>query len=407
MVSLEPNAVQRHRNTILECLRDPDISIRRRALDLSFALINAENVRPLIRELLAFLEIADTEFKLNMTSQICIAADRYAPNKRWHVDTALRVLKLAGGYVREEILSSFIRLIGLTPELQMYTTQKLYASLREDITQEGLTIAGVWCLGEYGEQVIKGGNYEEEELAREVKESDIVDLLDTIRTSIYATPVITEYLLTALIKLTTRLQESAQINRVRAILAQSTGNLNVELQQRAVEYGNLFEFDTIRKGVVERMPAPEIREENRVLGEATPKKGKASRRSVHVKQSAPKDLLNILGGEEESTSPSDSAIFGGKEKNAELLKDLFGPSPSGLSTNGSSPSQPARSNVSDIMDLFGTGGGAPSMPTAVSPAPVPAFSMGGASSLDDMFGRREEPIAPQSQRYRTSITIHD
>ena len=46
-----------------------------------------------------------------MTSQICIAADRYAPNKRWHIDTVLRVLKLAGGYVREEILSSFIRLV--------------------------------------------------------------------------------------------------------------------------------------------------------------------------------------------------------------------------------------------------------------------------------------------------------
>ena len=167
-MSLEPNAVQRHRNTILECLRDPDISIRRRALDLSFALINAENVRPLIRELLAFLEIADTEFKLAMTSQICIAADRYAPNKRWHVDTVLRVLKLAGGYVREEILSSFIRLVGLTPELQMYTTQKLYASLKEDITQEGLTVAAVWCIGEYGDQLLKGGNYEEEELVKEV-----------------------------------------------------------------------------------------------------------------------------------------------------------------------------------------------------------------------------------------------
>ena len=79
-----------------------------------------------------------------------------------------------------------------------------------------------------------------------------------------------EYLLTAFIKLTPRLQQPAQINRIRTLLAQSTGNLNVELQQRAVEYGNLFEFDAIRKGVVERMPAPEIREENRVLGEAAP-----------------------------------------------------------------------------------------------------------------------------------------
>jgi AP-1 complex subunit gamma-1 len=94
VVAVEPNAVQRHRNTILDCLRDPDISIRRRALDLSFTLINESNVRVLIRELLAFLEVADNEFKPVMTTQIGIAADRFAPNKRWHVDTMLRVLKL-------------------------------------------------------------------------------------------------------------------------------------------------------------------------------------------------------------------------------------------------------------------------------------------------------------------------
>src|SRR5690606_7329280 len=68
VVAVEPNAVQRHRNTILDCLRDPDISIRRRALDLSFTLINETNVRVLIRELLSFLEVADNEFKPIMTS---------------------------------------------------------------------------------------------------------------------------------------------------------------------------------------------------------------------------------------------------------------------------------------------------------------------------------------------------
>lgn len=91
---MDTNAVQRHRNIILDCLRDGDISIRRRALELSYALINEQNVRVLIRELLAFLEVADDEFKLGMTTQICLAAERFAPNKRWHIDTVLRVLKL-------------------------------------------------------------------------------------------------------------------------------------------------------------------------------------------------------------------------------------------------------------------------------------------------------------------------
>jgi AP-1 complex subunit gamma-1 len=96
VVAMDTNAVLRHRNTILDCLRDGDISIRRRALELSYALVQENNVRILIRELLAFLEVADNEFKLAMTTQICQAAERFAPNKRWHIDTVLRVLKLVG-----------------------------------------------------------------------------------------------------------------------------------------------------------------------------------------------------------------------------------------------------------------------------------------------------------------------
>ncbi|GES74138.1 adaptor protein complex AP-1 gamma subunit [Rhizophagus clarus] len=188
-VSIDTNAVQRHRNIILDCLRDGDISIRRRALELSFALINETNVRVLTRELLAFLEVADNEFKQGMTTKICLAADRFAPNKRWHIDTVLRVLKLAGNYVREEILSNFIRLVAQTKDLNAYTVQKLYAALKADISQESLTLASVWVIGEYGDILIKGGSFEEEELVKEVTELDVVDLFESILAGPYANQI--------------------------------------------------------------------------------------------------------------------------------------------------------------------------------------------------------------------------
>lgn len=386
VVAIDTNAVQRHRNTILECLRDPDISIRRRALDLSFTLINESNVRVLIRELLAFLEVADNEFKPNMTSQIGIAADRYAPNKRWHVDTMLRVLTLAGNYVKEPILSSFIRLIATTPELQTYAVQKLYTNLKKDITQESLTQAGAWCIGEYGDALLRGGQYEEEELVQEVKEHELIDLFTTILNSNYATQVTTEYIITALIKLTTRLQDTAQIERVRRLLQYHQTSLDVEVQQRAVEYGNLFSFDQIRRGVLEKMPPPQIKESSRVLGEAAKKTTKAAGKKTN-KAAKPKeeDLLFDLMGDTNLPSPS---VPNGGTNNADLLADILGGTTS--PPTSASPA-PAQSNVASIMDLFSQG------PTSTpSPAPAPAAAPSAVLDLFNTAPAAASAPAPQA-----------
>ncbi|OTB05282.1 hypothetical protein M426DRAFT_320093 [Hypoxylon sp. CI-4A] len=361
VVAIEPNAVQRHRNTILECLRDPDISIRRRALDLSFTLINESNVRVLIRELLAFLEVADNEFKPSMTSQIGIAADRYSPNKRWHIDTMLRVLTLAGNYVKEPIMASFVRLVATTPELQTYAVQKLYANLKKDITQESLTHAGAWCIGEYADSLLRGGQYEEEELVQEVKEHEIIDLFNTILNSNYATQIATEYIVTALVKLSTRLSDGTQIERVKQLLQFHQTSLDVEIQQRAVEYGNLFAYDEIRRGVLEKMPAPQIKEESRVLGEATkkPKKGANRRSKLIAKPTTDQDLLDLMG--DTTTTPIVSPTNGG-QSNTDLLADILGGSTASPAPATSPP--PQQSNAASIMDLFSQG------PSAPSPAPA-------------------------------------
>ncbi|KPA43881.1 ap-1 complex subunit gamma-1 [Fusarium langsethiae] len=380
VVAIEPNAVQRHRNTILECLRDPDISIRRRALDLSFTLINEGNVRVLIRELLAFLEVADNEFKPTMTSQIGIAADKFAPNKRWHFDTMLRVLSLAGNYVKEQILSSFVRLVATTPELQTYAVQKLYINLKKDITQESLTQAGAWCIGEYADALLKGGQYEEEELVQEVKEHEVIDLFSLILNSAYATQVSTEYIVTALMKLTTRFSDPAQIEKIRRILQYHQTSLDIEIQQRVVEYGNLFSFDQVRRGVLEKMPIPQIKEESRVLGSA-PTKKKASNRKSRVIKPTEQDLLDIMDAPAATPmAPSTT--------NTDLLADILG---GASSPPPSASSPPPGSNMSNIMDLFGS---APVSSTA-SPAPP-------SSNLDLM-----SPVssAPQPQTPQTPAGI--
>ena len=55
MAEVDHAAVSRHRSTIIGCLKENDPSIRRRALEFVFALVNLKNVEELVRELLNYL----------------------------------------------------------------------------------------------------------------------------------------------------------------------------------------------------------------------------------------------------------------------------------------------------------------------------------------------------------------
>eukprot|EP00124_Ichthyophonus_hoferi_P000573 Ihof_evm7s22 gene=Ihof_evmTU7s22 len=178
-------AVQRHRGTIVDCLKDSDISIRRRALELIFALMNHSNIRTLMREILGFLDVADSEFKAYICSSIASSAGKYAPSKRWHMDTLLKMLTSAGQYVSEELVSQVIIMITQTPELHAYVTQRLFVALQDNISQQPTVQIASWCIGEYGDMLIAGG-LEEEEVV-DTNENEVIDLLQNILESSFCT----------------------------------------------------------------------------------------------------------------------------------------------------------------------------------------------------------------------------
>lgn len=368
VVGIDTNAVQRHRTIILDCLRDGDISIRRRALELSYALVNEQNVRVMIRELLAFLEVADNEFKLGMTTQICLAAERFAPNKRWHIDTMLRVVKLAGNYVREEVLSAFVRLICHTPELQVYTTHKLYLALRQDVSQESLTLVALWVIGEFGELLLQGHNIgigtESEEPVQEVKDSDVVGLVDLVLLSPYVNHTIRQFSLTSLAKLSSRFSASSPAqSTINQILGRYTSSAELEIQQRAVEFIQLLGMPDIKAGVLERMPPPELKAS--VMGTVSEKRAVGSTR-------IDKDSLVDLMGDEVAApaTPGPGSAMVSAQTTQDLLADIFG----GGDVISPSASQPAKSSVNEILGLFGT--------THAPVAPPSASSIFG----DDILG---------------------
>ena len=77
----------------------------------------------------------------------------------------------------------------------------------------------------------------------------------------YANYLTRQFVLTALTKIASRPTTSpAQQERTQALFAAYTTSPELEIQQRAVEFANLYNLGDIRAGVLERMPAPELKQ---------------------------------------------------------------------------------------------------------------------------------------------------
>nr|XP_017212306.1 AP-1 complex subunit gamma-1 isoform X2 [Danio rerio] len=325
-VQTDHNAVQRHRSTIVDCLKDLDVSIKRRAMELSFALVNGNNIRGMMKELLYFLDSCDPEFKADCASGIFLAAEKYAPSKRWHIDTIMRVLTTAGSYVRDDSVPNLIQLITNSVEMHAYTVQRLYKALLDDISQQPLVQVASWCIGEYGDLLVSGQCEEEEPI--QVSEDEVLDVLEGLLVSNLSAPVTRGYSLTAIMKLSTRF---SSVNRIKKVVSIYGSSIDVELQQRAVEYNALFKkYDHMRPALLERMP---IMEKSATNGpaEIVQTNGETDAPILDTKHppnipqpiSQANDLLDLLGGNDvvpviQTTAPTKPASAGGE------LLDLLG-----------------------------------------------------------------------------------
>ncbi|XP_030468889.2 AP-1 complex subunit gamma-2-like [Syzygium oleosum] len=258
-ISVDAQAVQRHRATILECVKDSDASIRKRALELVYLLINESNVKPLTKELIDYLEVSDQEFKGDLTAKICSIVEKFSPEKIWYIDQMLKVLSEAGNFVKDEVCHALIVVISNATDLHGYTVRALYRAFQASSEQESLVRVAVWCIGEYGDMLVKNVGMLDVEDPITVTESDAVDVAE-IAIKRHTSDLTTKAMaLIALLKLSSRFPSCSE--RIRDIIVQQKGSLVLELQQRSIEFNSILDkHRNIRSALVERMP---------VLDEAT------------------------------------------------------------------------------------------------------------------------------------------
>jgi AP-1 complex subunit gamma-1 len=83
--------------------------------------------------LINYLLVADSEFRKELSNKICLICEKYAPTKKWHIDTVIKVLSMSGSSVHEEYISQIISVIATTPELHAYSVGKTFSLLSDNV----------------------------------------------------------------------------------------------------------------------------------------------------------------------------------------------------------------------------------------------------------------------------------
>ncbi|KAG3185624.1 AP-1 complex subunit gamma-2 [Phytophthora cactorum] len=392
--------------------KDPDTSIRQRALELIYSLVNSSNIQTLAREMLNYLVIAPNEQKPELCSRIADAVNRYAPSSRWHIDTLITMLSIAGSTLPDErICSSLITLIQRNTDLHPYVVHKLFWALHDDVSQLSLVHVGIWCVGEYSKFLLLDAPPSEDTLSDKsrVDENSIVELFKTILRHHGATDITRAYSLNAMVKLTTRFSSPSEIEKLNSMISSFNTSMVLELQQRATEYTTLGQpqWSSLRNDVLANMPAidaSKVRSRNDnlaslavgsadLLGDedtgANAGAAAAAKPVQATKSSASASLLDlddIFGGgastSSAGTSMSASSSAPAAPPAVDLLADIFSsgqaapaPAPPAAASFGSSNGGSAAPGASDLLGLMDFGA-----PASASPAanpPVRAYEKNG------------------------------
>jgi AP-2 complex subunit alpha len=69
-----------HQSTVLDSIKDSDVSVRKRALELLFSLTDEENASEIVSEMITNLTSADSQIKEDMVVKIAILAEKFGNN---------------------------------------------------------------------------------------------------------------------------------------------------------------------------------------------------------------------------------------------------------------------------------------------------------------------------------------
>lgn len=158
IVTIDAKYAAEHQMTVIDCLEDPDETLRYKTVDLLFSMCNPQNVIVIVGKLVKYLRsTVDVFIRTELVSKITTLAEKFAPNPQWYILTLNSVFEVAGNLVKPDVAHGMMKLIAESPadvppeeDMRVYGVDSYLQVLQKKVIPDILLQVIAWVLGEYG-----------------------------------------------------------------------------------------------------------------------------------------------------------------------------------------------------------------------------------------------------------------
>ncbi|KAE9016188.1 AP-2 complex subunit alpha [Phytophthora rubi] len=348
-------SVKQHQETVLFSLKDADPSVRRRALDLLFAMCDSSNAQEIVGELVNYLAIAERNVSTVPTT---------GPVSGIREEIVLKAAILAENEVPDAVWHRVVQIVTNREELQRYAAEQMFKAMEPRYVDETTTKFGAYVLGEFGyllcDDASMSGTRQFEVLHQHYVDSSVPTK---------------GVLLTAFVKMDNLYEELR--TTVHSVLAKAASNMNLEIQQRACEYLALRQLcqsspngEEVLRAVLEPMPVfPENRESGLIVRLRNQQKAAAGEGSVLPEEGATSPRAQARVSEQQPVASQAVDLLSLDEPVAPKTPSAFGMGAGPEAIRGPNPAS------ADLGDIFGGGGSSSGKPIGLDASLTPQIAV--------------------------------
>ncbi|KAG5518575.1 hypothetical protein PMAC_002971 [Pneumocystis sp. 'macacae'] len=217
---LEP--FRKYQDLIIQSLKDKDLSIQKKALELLYYTCDSNNTKTTVEKLMNYLEEASPLMKEEIGVRIAILTEKYITECQWYVDIILKLINISGKYIGDEIWHRFIQVIMDNEKMQEHAARTVLEYLKKNDSNENMIKVSGYILGEFGHLI--SNSY-----------SSPIEQFISLHSKFNSCSSKTQALLMSTYIKFVNLFPEIKLD-IQAVFEQHINNIDSELQQRACEY---------------------------------------------------------------------------------------------------------------------------------------------------------------------------